>query len=547
MSRSRSRSRLRLLSFIRPRSRLAASSFVSYVAHSPHKDRIYLLYRLLMLELNLPAKDGETPVATNTSLESIVNMVQVPFALERFIVFGLLVCLNSFLTLFTLAPLKVCILAYKSLTGPNRLHLVKRDIITLALIWVSVGFLSVPYLDILRMYHDVRGQAHIKLYVMFGVLEVGDKLCLSLGQDILNVLYTTTSPTQTALFFALALVYLVFHLYICIYQTVSLNVAANSYSNALLTLLLLNQFAELKSLVFKKFEREGLFQLAMADLSERFHLSLMLGIIGLRNLLQLNLNHFGIIPTLWNSWNRWLGAIFGPSVVVLGSEILVDWLKHCYITRFNRIRPRVYRNFLYVLSLDFLDVFKQTPDSSLLHELTDYIVLTKRIGLPLLALTVCFLRMTLSDLQALILGTSRSVLLTLPLVVLLFVSLLFIRLILGLVILRWAGNISREDVRQREKEVKKEVKVEPNEESDIKHEFQSTPDTSLRESSPDLSFLPGDPNTEPSAINPSTRLFLYNADEPVPPTVEERRQMTMVDDTSLDRVLRYEMAAKRIW
>ena len=42
-----------------------------------------------------------------------------------------------------------------------------------------------------------------------------------------------------------------FHAYILIYQTVSLNVAANSYSNALMTLLLSNQFAELKSSVLK--------------------------------------------------------------------------------------------------------------------------------------------------------------------------------------------------------------------------------------------------------------------------------------------------------
>ncbi len=53
-------------------------------------------------------------------------------------------------------------------------------------------------------------------------------------------------------------------------QVMALNVAVNSYSNALLTLLISNQFVEIKSTVFKKFERANLFQLTGADVVERF-------------------------------------------------------------------------------------------------------------------------------------------------------------------------------------------------------------------------------------------------------------------------------------
>jgi hypothetical protein len=45
------------------------------------------------------------------------------------------------------------------------------------------------------------------------------------------------------------------------YQVITLNVAVNSYNNALLTLLISNQFVEIKGAVFKKFEKENLFQL----------------------------------------------------------------------------------------------------------------------------------------------------------------------------------------------------------------------------------------------------------------------------------------------
>lgn len=45
---------------------------------------------------------------------------------------------------------------------------------------------------------------------------------------------------------------------------VTLNVAINFYSNALLSLLISNQFVEIKASVFKKFEKENLFQLTCA-------------------------------------------------------------------------------------------------------------------------------------------------------------------------------------------------------------------------------------------------------------------------------------------
>lgn len=54
------------------------------------------------------------------------------------------------------------------------------------------------------------------------------------------------------------------HTLVLFYSLVSLNVAINSYDNALLTLLLSNQFVEIKGAVFKKFEKENLFQMSCA-------------------------------------------------------------------------------------------------------------------------------------------------------------------------------------------------------------------------------------------------------------------------------------------
>lgn len=150
------------------------------------------------------------------------------------------------------------------------------------------------------------------------------------------------------------------------YQVITLNVAVNSYSNALLTLLLSVQFVEIKSTVFKKFEKESLFQLTCADVVERFQLWLMLVIIASRNLVEIGVwslsgiesgsgggSSASILPKSFTIFPEWTGQVMGPFLLVLGSEMLVDWLKHAYITKFNNTRPAVYERFLDVLCKDY--------------------------------------------------------------------------------------------------------------------------------------------------------------------------------------------------
>jgi hypothetical protein len=131
------------------------------------------------------------------------------------------------------------------------------------------------------------------------------------------------------------------------FQVVTLNVAVNSYSNALLSLLMSNQFVEIKATVFKKFEKENLFQMTCADIVERFHLSLLLTLILLRNLIE----HTNSLTTPLQL--PWMDLCM-PFVMVLGSELLVDWCKHAFVTKFNHVRPSIYGRFMDVLCLDFV-------------------------------------------------------------------------------------------------------------------------------------------------------------------------------------------------
>jgi len=120
--------------------------------------------------------------------------------------------------------------------------------------------------------------------------KVFDKLCCSFGQDIFDSLFWKTVDKSSNIekqfihlhpftIFMVALIYtgiywfllhdlsfLAIHALVLFHQAVTLNVAINSDSNALLTLLISNQFVELKGSVFKKFEKENLFQVACAGL-----------------------------------------------------------------------------------------------------------------------------------------------------------------------------------------------------------------------------------------------------------------------------------------
>lgn len=48
------------------------------------------------------------------------------------------------------------------------------------------------------MYHKVRGQDTIKLYVIFNALEIADRLCGAFGQDLLDTLFAkeTLNPSS---------------------------------------------------------------------------------------------------------------------------------------------------------------------------------------------------------------------------------------------------------------------------------------------------------------------------------------------------------------
>lgn len=120
--------------------------------------------------------------------ERISNFLNVPIAIEKIVFFGWVICFDAFLHTFTILPLRVAAalvslvrsyldLLWASISGakqPSRRRLRvshKVDLIKGLLLVTSCVILH-RLTDASQMYHSVRGQETIKLYVIFNVLEV---------------------------------------------------------------------------------------------------------------------------------------------------------------------------------------------------------------------------------------------------------------------------------------------------------------------------------------------------------------------------------------
>ncbi|KAI9266809.1 eukaryotic membrane protein family-domain-containing protein [Phascolomyces articulosus] len=362
--------------------------------------------------------------------ERITNFLSVPAAIEKLMGFGFVVCLDSFLYTFTILPLRFCLAfyhylhnlyhnisifahyqkgSYKWLRPSQKCDLLKGFISLITCVIMSM-------LDPSRIYHSIRGQAVLKLYVVFNVLEVFDKLCCSVGGDILDALFSkttlgnnynataTTSSTgrggrasyakrqlKPVTLFFLATGYMVIHTGVLFFEMITMNVAINFYSNALLSLLISNQFVEIKQSVFKKFERENLFQLSCI---------VFLIIITLRNVIELSdsspssILPSTFVPLIKLPATTTLNALMTPVVMVIASELIVDWLKHAFITKFNQIRPSIYGKYVDVLCKDLVVGSPGRLNGRTRNAFIDQSPLvSRRIGFPVLPLACLQIRM----------------------------------------------------------------------------------------------------------------------------------------------------------
>lgn len=283
-----------------------------------------------------------------------VRALKVPLELEKFLFLGLTLCLNCFLEFATYLPLRA---AYAIAMFPLTVTRLRepspgmvQDLLRCALI-ITSSYLHFKHVDVSQAYHWIRGelQSIIKLYVLFNVFDIVDKLFCSFGQDILDTLFYHASYKSRGvrwgfmclLYFAFATAYVCMHSWLNLMQYVILNVAVNSANNALLTIVISNQFVELKGSVFKRSGEGNLFQISCSDIRERFHFFCLLLLVLIRNM----------VAKRWE-WAYFSDTLLPAVVLVFLSEVIVDNAKHVFVTRFNNLEPTIYHKFRRVLWKD---------------------------------------------------------------------------------------------------------------------------------------------------------------------------------------------------
>ncbi|XP_051505815.1 transmembrane anterior posterior transformation protein 1 homolog isoform X3 [Myxocyprinus asiaticus] len=337
--------------------------------------------------------------------ERVYTCMRIPRELERLMIFGWFLCLDAFLYVFTLLPLRTLLAFLRLLTipccglGANVCPYCRRsssrfmqpaqvcDLLK-GLIMV-LCYSMMHYVDYAMMYHLIRGQSVIKLYIIYNMLEVADRLFSSFGQDILDALYwTATEPKSQKRahigvipHFFMAIFYVFLHAILIMVQASTLNVAFNSHNKSLLTIMMSNNFVEIKGSVFKKFEKNNLFQMSNSDIKERFTNYVLLLIVCLRNMEQFS----------WNSDHLW---VLLPDVfVVITSEVAVDVVKHAFITKFNDITADVYSEYKASLAFELVSSRQQ-------NAYTDYSdSVARRMGFIPLPLAVLLIRVVMSSVK----------------------------------------------------------------------------------------------------------------------------------------------------
>uniref|UniRef100_H2YLP4 Uncharacterized protein n=1 Tax=Ciona savignyi TaxID=51511 RepID=H2YLP4_CIOSA len=261
--------------------------------------------------------------------ERVYTFLKQPREIEKMMIYGLLLCLDVFLYVFTFLPLRVLFAAIKLLSAPC-CWLQRRSLLDPAqscdllkgVIFISCVFFM-SYIDTSIIYHLVRAQTLIKLYIIYNMLEVADRLFSSFGQDILDALFLTATESnrlkrggfRVLLHLILAIIYVFSHAVLVLFEATTLNVAFNSHNKVLLTIMMANNFVEIKGTVFKKYDKNNLFQQY-----------------------SWNYEHFmEIIPNM---------------LMLLFSECVVDWFKHAFVLKFNHIPIESYKEYRATLAYD---------------------------------------------------------------------------------------------------------------------------------------------------------------------------------------------------
>ncbi|KAL8160155.1 hypothetical protein V2J09_001692 [Rumex salicifolius] len=266
------------------------------------------------------------------------TIFRLPWRCEWLINVGFFVCLNSFLSLFTIMPVRILTTAWRLLNSRLPYHACDRELKKISaaelsdfgcLVVLAFGVMILGRIDISLIYHMIRGQGIVKLYVVYNVLEIFDKLWQSFTGDVIEALFSSADglagcPPESSRYWL--------RRYTIDLIAITLSTCIVAHNNALLALLVSNNFAEIKSSVFKRFSKDNVHSIVYADSVERFHISAFLMFVLVQNILEAE--------------GSWFRNFLSNALLVYMCEMVIDIIKHSFIAKFNDIKPLTYSEFL---------------------------------------------------------------------------------------------------------------------------------------------------------------------------------------------------------
>lgn len=288
-----------------------------------------------------------TTLGNEIEREKVYDTIfRLPWRCELLIDVGFFVCFDSFLSLLTIMPTRILMTIWRLLKTRQFKRLSTMELSDLGcFIIMSFGVALLQRTDISLIYHMIRGQGTIKLYVVYNVLEIFDKLCQSFNGDVLQTSFHSAEglascPPENMRFWlwrfvcdqALAVVASIVHSFILLAQAITLSTCIVAHNNALLALLVSNNFAEIKSNVFKRYSKDNVQSLVYFDSVERFHISAFILFVLAQNILEAE--------------GPWFESFLTNILLVYVCEMVIDIIKHSFIAKFNDIKPIAYSEFL---------------------------------------------------------------------------------------------------------------------------------------------------------------------------------------------------------
>ncbi|KAK7400500.1 hypothetical protein VNO78_11708 [Psophocarpus tetragonolobus] len=287
-----------------------------------------------------------TTIGNEKERERVYDTIfRLPWRCELLIDVGFFVCFNSFLSLLTIMPTRIVmsiwrLLKTREFRRPSTIELSDFGCFLI----MACGVIVLQQIDISLIYHIIRGQATIKLYVIYNVLEIFDKLCQNFIGDVLKMLFHSAEelarcPPDTEI--------VLVHSFILLVQAIALSACIVAHYNALPALLVSNNFAEIKSYVFKGYSMDNVHSMVYSDSIERFHISAFILFVLAQNILEAE--------------GPWFESFIINMLLVYLCEMAIDVIKHSFIAKFNNIAPIAYSEFLEVLCKQTLHM--QTEDA----------------------------------------------------------------------------------------------------------------------------------------------------------------------------------------